>query len=135
KDSGWQTDPARWASFDLMNGQPKGFNLGDGWAGIDLDDCVVNGKVAPWALEIVRTLGTYAEVSPSGTGIKIFMQATRPEGAANVKKCDAWEFEIYSEKRYFTVTGNKLPEAPSAIQDCTARLQKITNLVWGDDLV
>jgi primase-polymerase (primpol)-like protein len=53
-----------------LNGQPKGFPLGDGWAGIDFDDCVVNGKVARWASEIVRALGTYAELSPSGTGIR-----------------------------------------------------------------
>ena len=66
--SGWQTDSSRWASFGQMNGQPKGFTLGDGWAGMDLDDCVVNGKVGCWAIELVRALGTYAEVEPVGHG-------------------------------------------------------------------
>jgi len=67
KDSDWQTDPTRWGRFDLLNGQPKGFVLGDGLVGIDLDDCITNGRIAGWALEVVRALGTYAEVSPSGT--------------------------------------------------------------------
>ena len=63
------------------------------------------------------------------------MRGTRPEGAETVKKCDAWKIESYSEKRYFTVTEHKLPEAPNEIRDCTAQLQKITDIVWGDDLV
>jgi P4 family phage/plasmid primase-like protien len=135
KGSGWQTDPSRWASFDQLNGQPKGFTLGDDWAGIDLDDCIVGGKVEPWAIELVRALKTYAEISPSGTGIKIFMRSTAAERAPKVKKCAAWQWEVYGEKHYFTVTGNKLPDAPSEIYDRTEALQKLIDLVWGEDLV
>jgi P4 family phage/plasmid primase-like protien len=135
KDSGWQTNPARWARFEQLNGQPKGFMLGGGWAGIDLDDCVVEGKVAPWVIAIVQEFGIYAEISPSGTGVKLFMRGTRPDGAEGVKTCPAWNWEIYADNRYFTVTGNKLPEAPNEILDRTAHLQRLTELVWGDDLV
>ena len=41
--------------------------------GIDLDHCIENGTLLPWAQEIVdRFAMTYIEVSPSGTGIRIF---------------------------------------------------------------
>jgi len=135
--SGWQTDPARWASFDdaAANGRLLGFVLGDGWTGLDFDDCIVNGKLAPWVARIVQALGSYAEVSPSRTGIKIFLQGTRLEGAKSVLKCAAWGWEIYDGRRFFTVTGDRLPDAPATIAERTAMLQKITDTIWGDDLV
>src|SRR5262245_65605394 len=42
--------------------------------GIDLDACIDDeGNVAPWAREIVEALGSYAEVSPSREGLKVFL--------------------------------------------------------------
>jgi putative DNA primase/helicase len=44
--------------------------------GIDLDNCrdPATGEIAPWALEIVRRFDSYTEISPSGTGVKIFLE-------------------------------------------------------------
>lgn len=40
---------------------------------IDLDHCIVNGELLPWAKEIVELFkDTYIEISPSGTGLHIF---------------------------------------------------------------
>ena len=40
--------------------------------GIDLDHCVVDGQILPWAKEIVECFSdTYIEISPSGIGIRI----------------------------------------------------------------
>jgi len=44
---------------------------------LDLDDCVVDGKIAPWALQILEECDSYAEFSPSGKGIHIFMKGER----------------------------------------------------------
>lgn len=132
--SDYQTNPTRWTSFDRVTGL-RGFVLGDGWTGLDFDDCVAGGKVATWVNRIVEALGSYAEVSPSGTGIKIFVKGTRVAGAKSVQKSAAWSWEIYPERRYFTATGNRLPNAPAAIAERTAMVQKITDIVWGDDLV
>jgi hypothetical protein len=74
------TDPDTWAPFDAaidhyhteIDVGGVGFVLGDGWAGMDLDGCVdpETGAVAQWALDLLAELGpTYAELSPSGTGI------------------------------------------------------------------
>ena len=56
--------------------------LGDGWAGIDLDDVVTVGGLGENcttyevssrdATDIANSFATYTEYSPSGTGLKIF---------------------------------------------------------------
>jgi primase-polymerase (primpol)-like protein len=49
-------------------------DIGDGRirSGLDLDDCrdPESGDVAEWALWTTRQLDSYAEVSPSATGLK-----------------------------------------------------------------
>jgi hypothetical protein len=42
--------------------------------GIDLDSCrdVESGAIADWAAVVLELFDTYAEVSPSGTGVKLF---------------------------------------------------------------
>jgi len=50
---------------DLSNGLSIG--------GIDLDTCRdAEGTFTPWALEVIERFDTYAELSPSGTGAKLF---------------------------------------------------------------
>src|SRR5690242_19583004 len=77
------TDPAAWESFDeaLAFSRRRGmagvgfvFAEGDPYSGVDLDDCRVplTGAIQGWAEEIVREQGSYTEVSPSGTGLKVF---------------------------------------------------------------
>src|SRR5277367_6851178 len=52
----------------VLAGLADGRSLG----GIDLDGCLVDGGLLPWAQEIVEEVASYTEVSPSGTGVKIF---------------------------------------------------------------
>ena len=51
----------------------------DGIVGVDLDGCrdPTSGRIAPWAQKIIQSLRSYAEVSPSGAGVKILAAATR----------------------------------------------------------
>ena len=55
------------------------FSGDDPFIGIDIDDCrdPETGVIAPWAQEIIDALPTYWEVSPSGTGVKGWVEATR----------------------------------------------------------
>ncbi len=50
--------------------------LGDGrcTGGVDLDSCrdPSSGKLLAWAQKFVDQLASYTEVSPSGTGVKVF---------------------------------------------------------------
>ena len=50
--------------------------------GSDLDHCrdPVSGEIDEWAWEIIRAIDSYTEISPSGTGIRIFCYGKLPPG-------------------------------------------------------
>jgi hypothetical protein len=80
------TDPATWRTWPCAQRHLEesdvagaGIMLGrldDGrWlVGVDLDLALspITGRVEPWAQAVVERCATYAEVSPSGAGIKLF---------------------------------------------------------------
>jgi primase-polymerase (primpol)-like protein len=78
------TDPATWgtlaecvAACKAHDGDGIGFVFtGDGLAGVDLDGCrdPQTGAIAPWAQRIIDDFASYTEVSPSGTGVKIYFR-------------------------------------------------------------
>ena len=103
------TDLLTWATFQealeaYENGEYAGlgfvFSSADPYTGIDIDRCVdEDGKIAPSALEIVRFLDSYTELSATGTGLHIIVCGDVP----NRRK---GKLEVYSSKRFFTVTGH-----------------------------
>jgi len=83
--------------------------------GIDLDHCLEDGKLLPWAKKITdRFADTYIEVSPSGTGIRIF--CLLPDGFiydTAVYYIKHGDIEVYipgHTNRFLTVTGNALTD-------------------------
>lgn len=123
------TDAATWGTFD----QAAAFALrtkanGVGFVftntplcGIDLDHCIdpASGEIDAWALEIVRHFDSYTEVSPSGTGLHIFVQGTLPGGGRKRKVAGSHPdaaIEVYDHGRYFTVTGRMLSSASEAVE-------------------
>jgi putative DNA primase/helicase len=103
------TDLLTWATFQealeaYENSDYAGlgfvFSSADPYTGIDLDDCVdADGEIAGWALEIVRYFDSYTELSASGTGLHIIVRGNVPNRRKD-------EVEVYSSKRFFTVTGH-----------------------------
>lgn len=84
--------------------------------GIDLDHCIEDGTLLPWAQEIVdRFAMTYVEVSPSGAGIRIF--CLLPEGFTYdtktyyIKKGNVEVYIPGHTDRFLTITGNALTDA------------------------
>jgi putative DNA primase/helicase len=76
------------------------FSSGDRYTGIDLDCCVdEGGQIEDWALEIVRYLDSYTELSVTGSGLHIIVRGDVPNHRKNSVEC-------YSSKRFFTVTGH-----------------------------
>jgi putative DNA primase/helicase len=103
------TDLLTWSTFqDVLEAYENGdyaglgfvFSSADPYTGIDLDDCVdADGEIALWALEIVRYFDSYTELSATGSGLHIIVRGEVP----NRRK---GEVEVYSSKRFFTVTGH-----------------------------
>jgi putative DNA primase/helicase len=88
---------------------------GDGIAGVDLDGCrnSENGKLEPWADKIVKEFGTYTEVSPSGTGVKLIVRGRLdPKGRRR-----NGQIEVYDRSRFFALTGYRLPNTPNRVID------------------
>ncbi len=88
----------------------------DGLVGIDLDwkDGAHDGIPAV-AAAFVRRFESYAELSPSGRGLHIFVRGTLPAGARRRTNVRGIGVEVYTGERYFTVTGRRLAGAPSAV--------------------
>ncbi|MCL4296227.1 MAG: hypothetical protein KJ077_10885 [Anaerolineae bacterium] len=87
------------------------FTLAAGIIGVDLDSCIVDDQMQPWASQIVAELDSYTEVSPSGSGVHILLRGTLPPTG-----CKAGRIEVYSWGRFFTVTGQLWSGAPASIQ-------------------
>lgn len=109
--------PERWHSYETAlqayEGNPKHFaGIGylmtgpHGIVGIDLDHCVHGNEIAPWAQELIESVATYTELSPSGTGLRMFTH-----GAIDVDWTNhETGIEVYAghEPRFLTVTGSRL---------------------------
>ncbi len=130
------TDARTWASFTealdaFHDGKSDGVGivLGDGLAGVDLDDCrnPETGEIAEWALAIVRRTNSYTEISPSGRGVKIFVRGILPHGGRNRKG----SIEIYDHDRYFTVTASHLAGTPTTIEERTSELAALHAEMFG----
>jgi archaellum biogenesis ATPase FlaH len=92
----------------------------DPYTGIDLDHCrkPETGEIKPWARRIIAVLNSYTEVSPSETGVHIFVQGRLP-GKGQKRDC----IEMYDQARFFTVTGDHLPGTPTTVEDRQAGVE------------
>lgn len=121
--------PSDWTDYDTalaaysealtsFDGEPfdgLGFVLGDGYHGIDVDGCrAPDGSLSPLALEALAEVPGYAEVSPSGQGLKIITRSNLDRSRTRHEI----GLETYTAGRYFTITGHRLnghdrlPETP-----------------------
>jgi len=116
-------------------------------AGIDLDTCLSeDGAVAPWARQVIDRFASYTEVSPSGTGVKVFFlfdpademtirAALGTDGRGQPKRGGKWALaadgdhppaiELYTSGRYFAVTDQILDGSPAEL-----RLVPLETVLW-----
>ena len=107
-------------------------------AGIDLDNCRHNDSLTPWAQKIIERLGTYTEISPSGSGVKLFFLLTQADAASvrshlGNRAGRKWSagsqanhppaIELYLNGRYFTFTGQSIGAA-------NLRVVPVADIVW-----
>jgi hypothetical protein len=106
-------DSSTWTDFETAVDASQfhsglAFEISEPWTGIDLDDCLDENGIKPWCLEILcRFDGIgFAEVSPSGNGIKILTRGRKPAGSRSQKKFDEGGIECYDNRRFWTITGD-----------------------------
>lgn len=90
------------------------FRAGDPFAGVDFDHCrdPRTGEIDPLTRQVLDELATYAEVSPSETGVKAIVKGKLDPSGRN----RAWGIELYDRGRFFALTGHRLPFAPPTIE-------------------
>lgn len=143
------TDPLTWGTFDecitavevaleeweqqdpaAYRGGGIGyvFTSDDPYAGVDLDNCIdeTTGLITPWAQQYIDTLASYTELTPSQKGLHILVEGDLPPGGRK-----HGGIEMYTQGRFFTVTGWRLPEALSTIEARTIPLQNLWCLLFG----
>ena len=108
-------DETTWADFDTalsssVNYDGLGFFFKEPYIGIDIDD--VGDEIEDYrndkhddniVSEFIDTLGSYAEVSPSGNGIHIIIKGELPPNGRR-----KGNVEVYTSGRFFTMTGDSL---------------------------
>lgn len=82
----------------------------DPYVAVDLDSCIQENGIAEPASEIITTLNSYTEISPSGHGIRILLAC--PEFQTNHRHP---QLEVYSHARYVTITGHHVAGTPPEI--------------------
>ena len=111
--------PATWTDYQAVCEAPRTgrfdgigfvFTKEDKYTGIDLDDCIIEEVVQPWAKEIIGKFqsSAYMEVSPRKHGIKMWTRAKLPTEAKHkvyLLGNTGAAIEAYDSMRYFTVTG------------------------------
>lgn len=137
--AGKSNDPATWSTFDAalarFQSDPKLAGIGLaltpdlGLTAIDADHVIdpETGDVDPKAADLLAAFQTtYAEISPSGTGYRLFcIGKPQRDGHSDPR----W-LELYSGggPRYMTVTGNAVDGHPAALADMQSELDRLHTL-------
>lgn len=133
-------DPTTWSTYEqavaasdqgVVDGVGFVFTVNDPYIGIDIDDCLdaETGEMNPVAAQIVTTIPTYWEVSPSGTGLHGILRGDMPPNAGRVAYLDGQKVEVYPDGRYFTMTGQRLGNV-DVIAECQPHLEALCMRLW-----
>lgn len=114
------TDPATWCTYAEAQAAVGSYSgtgamMGQGLGCVDLDHCVADGKIMPWAREIIIALDSYSEFSPSGTGVHIIAEDILLPGKGRKRPYESGAVEVYDTARFLTFTGRWLPKTPADI--------------------
>ena len=115
-------NPSTWSDYDTACKAVEkygfdgvGFEFAPPYFGVDLDKCLDD---VDFVDEFVEGLRSYNEISKSGNGIHIICKGVLPEGGRR-----RGHVEMYSEGRYFIMTGNQYNPKYDKIADCTERIK------------
>lgn len=135
-------DPSTWITYAEARGvsgrlrsigrKGVGIFLAGGMGGIDLDSCYdpVAQTLKPWAQEVVDHFASYAEISPSGTGVKVFFTYSADDleplrEVMETKWSKSWsrgshhEIALHLGGRYFAVTELHFAGSPVEVRPVT----------------
>ena len=130
-------DPITWSSFDIVvtayqgggfDGIGRVASQEEDYTFLDLDNCrdPETRRIEDWTLDIIKKLNSYRDFSPTGTGLRINVQAVLPPG--DRKKGD---FECYDKARYLTLTGWHIAGTSATIEPRQAEVEALHREIFG----
>lgn len=138
RPSTWRSFEVAVAAYEAGEAHGIGFALAGSTFGMfDLDDCrdPVTGDIEPWAQAQVNRSASYAEITTSGTGLRIIGLAKGPKVHRNqaVLGSNGGRIETYrSCERYVVVTGDHLPGSPDSLVELDAEID--STVEWLDEV-
>jgi putative DNA primase/helicase len=129
------TNSRNWMTFEdaytmLCRGKYDGLGVvldrQFGIVGYDADSCISNGTISGTARQHIATLNSYTEESLSGTGVHCLAYGTLPPQG---RKSNG--FEMYSDRRFFVVTGRHVPGTPNLIEHRPAEIEAVHRAIFG----
>jgi len=133
-------DHTTWCDFQTacdalaVNGNLSGLGFcfadGDGLVGVDFDECLDDrGNIAEWALTWLASFDSYAEISPSGRGRKVWVYGNIERGRKTIieeREGKSPGIEVYSSGRFFTLTSQRWEGlADSSIKPCQPQIDRL----------
>ena len=105
-----------------------GIGVFDGYSAVDIDHCVKNGKLSEMALDIINTMNSYTEYSPSGEGVRIIFKASpfdydKEKYYINNSKIGLEVYVSGCTNKFVTLTGNVIRNVPVA--ERTAEIRRV----------
>ena len=139
-----KSEPENWATFaEACEAYERGdvdaiglvLTADDPYFGLDEDDVLdhATGEVDATAHHIVHALGTYAEVSCSGTGLRAIGIGSKPEYAGCKSRALGFGVEVYdgtSGAAFLVMTGDHLPGTPEGVEVRQAELEALCRQLW-----
>lgn len=138
-------NPNTWGTYDQaikaterFNFDGVGFNLVGGYFAIDLDHVIdpESKTIEPYAINILKLMNSYTEISPSGTGLHIICKGEKPQGRSRNDLIEIYQANINSDGtinngRYITVTGNVYIDKP--IENRTKEATELYNRYFKEE--
>ena len=113
-----------------QNGCYDGLGMGifHGFSAIDIDHCISDGQLSEMARDIIESMGSYTEISPSGTGIRIIFTSSdfsydTDSYYINNRKIGLEVYVSGTTNKFVTITGNALNN--NAVVDGSSALPAI----------
>lgn len=103
-----------------MDGLGFALTEDDPLVGIRLENAVSDGEPEEWAEDIIDTVDSYAEYGPEQTHILLLVQGPLSDGGEHSS-----DVEMTDRERVYPVTGDRLEQAPSSIEERETALEEL----------
>jgi putative DNA primase/helicase len=126
------TDFSSFDSVSKLVDKYSGIGMGvfNGFSAVDIDHCVEDGVPNEIATDIINTMKSYTELSPSGTGVRIIFKVDDFNFDKNIYYIHNAKIglEIYVSgvtRKFVTLTGNQINDY--GIANCHTALEEVLN--------